>query len=188
MLGYSEENCIFFSIDNFTGYAKLLPEQRNIDSGVFTGLPKFKFLNLGIGKGLSLKAKQFHAAEHKAYKAFKKKIKKLKTNSPFAEFKKYLPSRQEIKQENAFSLLCGTSFIWASSLSTIMMCLPNLFHYKNTDPIFMTVWLFASILVMYLSSYFIQSFYLSPPNNLQIFIAQKALKEVLNGNNHKPSS
>jgi hypothetical protein len=196
MLGYSEANAIYFTAGEKTGYARIKLgfndiEQQElgknqfesiVESGSFKGLPDFKYINLK--KGLCQKTKQCHSAEHKAYNAFQKKIKKLKRKTCLEEFKNFIPSLDEIESEKSFSLLCGTSFVISSSISIILMCLPNLFHYKNTDPIFMALWLFFSLAALFLLSFLIQTRYLAKPSLLQIFIAQKALKEVLNGNNH----
>ena len=64
----------------------------------------------------------------------------------------------------------------------------SLLGYKNTDLLFMSIWLISSIGLLFLSSYLMQRTFLCKPSTLQIFIAQKALKEVLNGNNSKPST
>lgn len=200
MLGYSEANAIYFSAGTRTGYAKIKPNFSEIDgqelglecfeslveSGSFEGVPDFKYID--FSKGLSYKTKQCHAAEHKTYNAFQKKIKKLPSKTSWDKFKDYLPSLKEIKASSSFSVFCGTSFIASSSLAIVMMCLPNLIKYKNTDLVFMSIWLIACIAIMFLSSYFIQQNYLAKPSFLQIFIAQQALKEVLNGNNNKPNN
>lgn len=196
MLGYSEANAIYFSAGKRTGFAKIksgfdtheqleLGEEQFdslIEHGQFEGLPKFKYIN--IFQKICKEAKQCHCAEHKTYNAFKKKIKKLPNKTRFEDFKNYIPSLNEIKIQKPFSVFCGTSFIISSVISMLLMCLPNLFRYKNTELAFMTIWLGLSILVLFISSYLIQKNYLAQPNALQIFIAQKALKEVLHGNNN----
>lgn len=196
MLGYSEADAIYFTAGDQTGFARVKPgfteiEKQElaenqlesiIESGSFKGTPKFKYLDWR--KGLCHKTKQCHSAEHKTYNAFQKKIKNLRKNTSIQEFKKFIPSLDEIKKEGSFSLFCGTSFIASSSIAIILMSLPNLFHYKNTDLVFMPLWLIFSLLSLYVFSYLIQSRYLAEPSFLQIFIAQKALKEVLNGNNN----
>jgi hypothetical protein len=196
MLGYSEANAIYFSAGKKTGFAKIkagfdkleqleLSEDQFdslIEHGQFEGLPRFKYIN--FFQKLCKETKQCHCAEHKTYNAFKKKIKKLPCTTRFGEFKDYIPSINEIKTQKPFSVFCGTSFLISSVLSMLVMCLPNLFRYKNTDFVFMSLWLGLSILVLFISSYIIQKNYLAQPSALQIFIAQKALKEVLHGNNN----
>lgn len=198
MLGYSEANAIYFTAGEKTGFARIKQGFNDIElseieeaqfksvveSGTFNGLPKYKYFQ--FKNGLCTKTKQCHSAEHKTYNAFQKKIKKLKKDTKLEEFINYIPSIDEIKSAQSFSLFCGTSFIISSSIAIISMSLPNLFRYKNTDYIFMPLWLIFSIGVLFLCSRLIQSRYLLEPNSIQLFIAQTALKEVIHGNNSKP--
>ena len=200
MLGYSEEKSIYFSIQNHTGYAKLKHPFEFIDiqnfshhelescieTGCFTGIPQFKFID--FKKGFSFEHKQCHAAEHKTYKAFKKNIRNLKSKTQYEDFKYYIPSLEEIKNTNSFSIFCGTSFIISSTLATLTMALPNILKYKNNDIYFMSFWILFSLCEFYFCSKIIQKKYLSEPNHIQILLAQKALKEALNGNNNKPNT
>jgi hypothetical protein len=198
MLGYSEANAIYFSCGDKTGFAKIKSDFSNleiealgkdhfesmVESGSFKGFPKFKYIKDKLCK----LTKQCHSAEHKTYNAFQKKITKLKRNTQLQEFYKYIPSLEEIRRQSHYSVFCGTSFIFSSSAAIIIACLPNLISFHNTNLVFMLSWLTLCIFGLFALSYLIQSRYLAKPNALQIFIAQKALKEVLNGNNHKPNS
>jgi hypothetical protein len=200
MLGYSEANAIYFTVGEKTGFARIKPNfndlelrelvenqyQSVIDSGSFIGLPKYNYFN--FNKEICEKTKQCHCAEHKTYNAFQKKINQLKKDTKLKEFINYIPSIDEIKSAESFSIFCGTSFVISSSIAIILMCLPNLFQYKNTDYIFMPLWLIFSIAVLFICSRLIQSRYLAEPNLIQLFIAQTALKEVIHGNNNKPNN
>ena len=177
MLGYSEPDLIYFSLNDQTGFA--MPG----NSGVFKGLPDFKYIH--PFSNMSLCHRRCHAAEHKTYNAFKNKIQGLAKDSPVEVFKDYLPSYEEIQAAPSFNIFCATSFIFSSSISVILMCLPNLLHYKNTEIAFMSFWLCLSVCVFFLLSYLIQSRHLAKPENYQILLARQALKEVLYGNNYK---
>ena len=177
MLGYSEPDLIYFSINDQTGFA--MPG----NSGLFKGYPNFKYLH--PFSSMSLCHRRCHSAEHKTYNAFKQKIAHIDKNAPFELFKNYLPSFEEIQAAPSFNIFCATSFIFSSSISIILMCLPNLLRYKNTDLGFMFFWLCLSVCVFFLSSQLIQSRHLAKPENYQILLARQALKEVLYGNNYK---
>lgn len=182
MEAYSEIGTIYFCIGEKTAYAR--ETANSISCGSYIGEPpyaKTKFSRL---------LKQYHAAEHKTYNCFRKKISALDKNASLAELRQAIPSLEEVKETKAYSLYCGSTVLLFSGSLLVLSCLPHLFSYHNDEFLFMSLWLSSSLLAALAISYWVQNkYFLAPPKNSQIKLALEALKEVLKDDsrtNRKP--
>lgn len=193
MIGYCQKDKIFFTIGSITAFASL-PENldpntyslnhlnKKIVTGSFCGLPDFKELD----QKLDEQHKQFHAAEHKVFNAFIKKIKKLPANTSRQKLAEYLPNLHEIRKSLDYSFFCGTTIFISLPTALILCSFVNFFD-LHEQKLFALLWLIASIIFTLALSFFIQKNFLLKPKDYQLLIARKALKEALNydQNNHR---
>lgn len=180
MDGYSEIGKIYFMVSDRTSFAELLADG-TIITGSYQGAPPYKAL-----KGKSSQAlNEYHAAEHKVYNCFIKKIKHLPEDTNLEDFASYVPTLQEARKTPAFSFLCGTTVFLSSALLLFGAALPNIFKFHNTSLLFMSFWFFGVIsFALVLSKWVQHRFFLAEPDDQQIQLAIEALKETFrNGTN-----
>ncbi len=186
MDGYSEIGAIYFSIGDKTSVARYLkPAQQtasNIEQLVvetYIGNPPYSYIQGRMPKVL----RQYHAAEHQVYNAYLSKVRHLPKRASLSELRQFVPTLQEAKNTKSHSLFCGSTICVSTAIMLFGAATPNLLKLQNTNLIFMSTWLAASVVLAYLISKWIQQkYYLAKPNEKQLELGLAALKEVLNGN------
>lgn len=177
MDAFSKEDRIYFATRNKIAYAKKSPflEKEIISREI--GSKEFQ-KSISEKQCFTEKLKRMHAAEHKLYKCFINKIKKLPFNTKVETLISYIPSIKEIKETNSFSFFCGTT----QALFLISFSLLLLVFNKFTNPF---ISLFISFFMSYSLIYFIQKkYFLAEPDEFEIKIAKAALVKVLEGEIH----
>jgi|GEM_PF-2061872 len=184
MDGYSEIGAIYFSIGDKTSvarYIKAMRQDKDTELVVekYVGSPPYSYISGRMPKVL----RQYHAAEHQVYNAYMAKIKHLPRNASLSELRAFVPSLQEARNSKSHSIFCGSTICVTSAILLFGAATPNLLRLQNTNLIFMSTWLAASVAAAYLISRWIQQkYYLAKPSDKQLELGLTALKEILNGN------
>ena len=169
MDAFVHEDTIYFSTKekiSFARYSSLIQEK--IESGSAKELPSGK-------QKFNLSLKRYHAAEHKVYNSFRHKIRFLKNNVSKKELYEFLPSLEEAKKANSFSLFCGTTQAYFILSGTALFIKLNLFLNNVLS-------LFISLALSMILIYGIQKiFFLAEPDDRELKIALAALSELLKG-------
>lgn len=174
MNGYSQNNAIYFNIGDLTSYA--YQKDSRIYSGKYIGLPPFQTIKLPF----SLELKRNHCAEHKVYNSFRRKIKNLNHNLSLKELSNHIPSLEEAKLGEKFSLFCGSTMVFFSSSLLTLSSLPNLLKLGNTNIFTMSAWILFSILFSNQLSQFMQNkYFLAEPLDMNLELGIQSLKELL---------
>ncbi|NQY79639.1 MAG: hypothetical protein HRT47_04940 [Candidatus Caenarcaniphilales bacterium] len=174
MDAFSKEDRIYFATKNKIAYAQKSPFlEKEIISRVIGSKEFYK--SISEKQSFTEKLKRMHAAEHKLYRCFMNKIKKLPFDTRVETLLRYIPSIKEIKETNSFSFFCGTTqalFLISFSLSLLLLN-----NFTNT-----LISLFISFFTSYSLIYFIQKkYFLTEPDEFEIEIAKAALVKVLEG-------
>lgn len=119
--------------------------------------------------------KKYHAAEHKVYNCFMKKIRTLPKDTVYEDLLTKLPSIEEAKLTNSFSFFCATTQAYFLVISMLILFLANQFFN-------VAVSICLSFSFAYLSIYFIQkNISLEEPSERELQLAIKALETLLKG-------
>lgn len=177
MDAFSREDRIYFATKNKIAYAKKSPF---LEKEIISRVISSKEFQKSISKKqyFTEKLKRMHAAEHKLYKCFMKRIKNLPFETETEDLLNYIPSYEEIKNTNSFSFFCGTTQALFLISFNLLHLLINLF----INPL---ISFSLSFIASYSFIYLIQKkYFLAEPNELEIEIAKAALKKVLEGEKH----
>ena len=144
--------------------ARYLKSSDQILTETYIGSPPYSYIR-GVMPSI---LRQYHAAEHKVYNCFMRKIRKLPNDAPLSKLAEQIPSLHEVRNSSSHSIFCGSTLCVSSAILLLGAATPNLFRFQNHNLAFMSLCLGASLALAYcIGSWLQQRYYVAKPNDKQ---------------------